>query len=162
VKPPPGIELGSLMTGSKRVNHWTSGTVYECSEIAGSPHPCRKEFPFPQRSKNQAKRHVGVSPFPTKMLIFPPLHKRQNSLLTHPSFVHLFALLQLCLHVQLQFSLYFLSFFLFLSRFPAPTHIWLKFTKSPPTHFNMTPTAMFILCDKEFNLPKMKFPIVGG
>ncbi len=25
------------MTGSKRVDHWTSGTVYECSEIAGSP-----------------------------------------------------------------------------------------------------------------------------
>jgi hypothetical protein len=26
------------MMGSKRVDHWTSGTVYECSEIAGSPH----------------------------------------------------------------------------------------------------------------------------
>jgi hypothetical protein len=25
------------MTGSKRVDHWTSGTMYECSEIAGSP-----------------------------------------------------------------------------------------------------------------------------
>ncbi len=25
------------MTGSKRVDHWTSGTVYECSEFAGSP-----------------------------------------------------------------------------------------------------------------------------
>jgi hypothetical protein len=25
------------MTGSKWVDHWTSGTVYECSEIAGSP-----------------------------------------------------------------------------------------------------------------------------
>jgi hypothetical protein len=25
------------MTGSKRVDHWASGTVYECSEIAGSP-----------------------------------------------------------------------------------------------------------------------------
>ncbi len=22
---------------SKRMDHWTSGTVYECSEIAGSP-----------------------------------------------------------------------------------------------------------------------------
>jgi hypothetical protein len=32
-----GIEPGSLMTGSKRVGHWTSGTVYECSEIASSP-----------------------------------------------------------------------------------------------------------------------------
>ncbi len=34
---PRGIEPGSLMTGSKRVDHWTSGTRYECSEIAGSP-----------------------------------------------------------------------------------------------------------------------------
>jgi hypothetical protein len=25
------------MTGSKWVDHWTNGTVYECSEIAGSP-----------------------------------------------------------------------------------------------------------------------------
>ncbi len=33
---PLGIEPGSLMTGSKWVDHWTSGTVYECSEIAGS------------------------------------------------------------------------------------------------------------------------------
>jgi hypothetical protein len=32
-----GIESGSFMTGSKRVDQWTSGTVYECSEIAGSP-----------------------------------------------------------------------------------------------------------------------------
>jgi hypothetical protein len=34
---PLGIEPGSLMTGSKRVDQWTSGTVSECSEIAGSP-----------------------------------------------------------------------------------------------------------------------------
>jgi hypothetical protein len=31
------IEPESLMTGSKWVDQWTSGTVYECSEIAGSP-----------------------------------------------------------------------------------------------------------------------------
>jgi hypothetical protein len=31
------IEPGSLMTGSKRVDYWTCGTVYECSEIAGYP-----------------------------------------------------------------------------------------------------------------------------
>jgi hypothetical protein len=35
---PLGIIPGSLITGSKQVDHWTSGTVYECSEIAGSPH----------------------------------------------------------------------------------------------------------------------------
>jgi hypothetical protein len=34
---PLGIKPGSLITGSKKVDHWTSGTVYECSEIAGSP-----------------------------------------------------------------------------------------------------------------------------
>ncbi len=37
INTPHGIEPGSLMTGSKRVDHWTSGTVYECSENAGSP-----------------------------------------------------------------------------------------------------------------------------
>jgi hypothetical protein len=35
ISTPPGIEPGSLMTGSKWVDHWTSGSVYECSEIAG-------------------------------------------------------------------------------------------------------------------------------
>jgi hypothetical protein len=34
---PVGIEPGSLIMGSKQVDHWTVGTVYECSEIAGSP-----------------------------------------------------------------------------------------------------------------------------
>jgi hypothetical protein len=29
ISTPLGIELGSLMSGSKRVDHWTSGTVYE-------------------------------------------------------------------------------------------------------------------------------------
>jgi hypothetical protein len=37
ISTPLGIELGSLMMGSKRVDHLTSGTVCECSEIAGSP-----------------------------------------------------------------------------------------------------------------------------
>jgi hypothetical protein len=35
-KYPLGIEPGSLMTGSKRVDHWTSGTKCKCNEIAGS------------------------------------------------------------------------------------------------------------------------------
>jgi hypothetical protein len=41
ISTPLGIEPGSLMTGSKWVDHWTSGTLWECSEIAGSPqsHP---------------------------------------------------------------------------------------------------------------------------
>ncbi len=34
---PLGIEPRSLMRRSKWVDHWTGGTVYECSEIAGSP-----------------------------------------------------------------------------------------------------------------------------
>jgi hypothetical protein len=37
INTPLGIEHGSLMMGSKRVDHWTSGTKFECSEIAGSP-----------------------------------------------------------------------------------------------------------------------------
>jgi hypothetical protein len=37
ISTPLGIEPGSLMTGSNQVDHWTSGTVCECSEIAGSP-----------------------------------------------------------------------------------------------------------------------------
>jgi hypothetical protein len=37
ISTPLGIEPGSLMTGSKRVVHWTSETWYECSDIAGSP-----------------------------------------------------------------------------------------------------------------------------
>jgi hypothetical protein len=38
ISTPLGIKPGSLMTGGKCVDPWTSGTVYECSEIAGSPH----------------------------------------------------------------------------------------------------------------------------
>ncbi len=34
-----GFKPGSLMTGSKGVDHWTSGTVYDSSEIAGSLQP---------------------------------------------------------------------------------------------------------------------------
>ncbi len=37
ISTPLGIEPGSLMTGSKRMDYWTSGTVYECSGISGSP-----------------------------------------------------------------------------------------------------------------------------
>jgi hypothetical protein len=37
ISTPLGIEPGSLMTGSKWVDHWTIVTVCECSEIAGSP-----------------------------------------------------------------------------------------------------------------------------
>ncbi len=37
ISTPLEIESGSLMMGSKQVDHWTSGTVYECSVIAGSP-----------------------------------------------------------------------------------------------------------------------------
>jgi hypothetical protein len=36
ISTPLGIEPGSLMTGSKRVDHCTNGTVCKCSEIAGS------------------------------------------------------------------------------------------------------------------------------
>jgi hypothetical protein len=36
ISTPLGIEPGSLMTGSKGLTHWTSETVYERNEIAGS------------------------------------------------------------------------------------------------------------------------------
>jgi hypothetical protein len=36
ISTPLGIELGSLMVGSKGLTHWTIETVCECSEIAGS------------------------------------------------------------------------------------------------------------------------------
>jgi hypothetical protein len=36
ISTPLGIEPASLITGSKRVDHWTSEAVYECSEIPGS------------------------------------------------------------------------------------------------------------------------------
>jgi hypothetical protein len=42
ISTPLGTEPGSLMTGSKQVDHWTSGPVYECSEIAGTPHSNEK------------------------------------------------------------------------------------------------------------------------
>ncbi len=37
ISSPLGIEPGYLMMGSKGLTHWTSETVCECSEIAGSP-----------------------------------------------------------------------------------------------------------------------------
>ncbi len=37
ISTPLGIEPRSLMTGSKRVVHWTSETWCECIEVAGSP-----------------------------------------------------------------------------------------------------------------------------
>ncbi len=37
ISTPLGIEPGSLMTGSKGLTHWTSETVCQCCEIAGSP-----------------------------------------------------------------------------------------------------------------------------
>ncbi len=37
ISTPLGIEPGSLMMGSKGLTHYTSETVCECSEIAGSP-----------------------------------------------------------------------------------------------------------------------------
>jgi hypothetical protein len=38
ISTPLEIEPESLMTGSKRVVHWTSETLCKCSEIAGFPH----------------------------------------------------------------------------------------------------------------------------
>jgi hypothetical protein len=50
-----GIEPGSLKMGSKQVDHWTSGTVYECSEIAGS----RQGYPPQQLTMSIVKPEGG-------------------------------------------------------------------------------------------------------
>jgi hypothetical protein len=42
---PLGIDPRSFIMGSKRVDHWSSGTVYECSEIAGSPQVDQERSP---------------------------------------------------------------------------------------------------------------------
>ncbi len=39
ISPPRGLELGSLVSGSKGLVHWTSETWWEWSEIAGSAQP---------------------------------------------------------------------------------------------------------------------------
>jgi hypothetical protein len=38
ISTPLGIEPGFIMMGSKGLTHWTSETVYDCSETSGSPH----------------------------------------------------------------------------------------------------------------------------
>jgi hypothetical protein len=43
------------MMGSKQVDHWTSGTVYECSDIAGSP----QGFPPPPPSSHYVSCEAG-------------------------------------------------------------------------------------------------------
>ncbi len=60
---PLGLEPGSLMTGIKRVDHWTSGTVYECSEIAGSPQgspPAADYMGCEARRRTCSKRETGT------------------------------------------------------------------------------------------------------
>jgi hypothetical protein len=54
ISTPLGIEPRSLMPGSKQVDHWTSGTVYDCSEIAGSP---QAGFKTPILNNNIRKRY---------------------------------------------------------------------------------------------------------
>jgi hypothetical protein len=58
-----GIEPGSLMTGSKRVVHWTSETWYECSEIAGSSQgspPAADYLSCEARRRTRSERETGT------------------------------------------------------------------------------------------------------
>jgi hypothetical protein len=51
------------MTGSKQVDHWTSGTVYDCSEIAGSPQgspPAADYVGFEAGRRTCSERETGT------------------------------------------------------------------------------------------------------
>jgi hypothetical protein len=51
------------MTGSKRVDHWTSGTVCESSEIAGSPQgspPAADYVGYEARRRTCSERETGT------------------------------------------------------------------------------------------------------
>ncbi len=54
-----GIEPGSLMMGSKGLTHWTSETVCECSEIAGSPQgsPPAADYVFCEAGRRTCSEH---------------------------------------------------------------------------------------------------------
>jgi hypothetical protein len=58
ISTPLGIEPRSLMTGNKRVDHWTSGTVYECSEVAGSAH--QRDLRGFETTATRIKRYVLI------------------------------------------------------------------------------------------------------
>jgi hypothetical protein len=60
---PLGIEPGSLMMGSKQVDHWTRGTIYECSETAGSLQgfpPAADYVGCEARRRTCSKRETGT------------------------------------------------------------------------------------------------------
>jgi hypothetical protein len=51
------------MMGSKWVDHWTSGTVFECSEIAGSsqgPHPAADYVGCEAGRRTYSERETGT------------------------------------------------------------------------------------------------------
>ncbi len=60
---PLGIEPWSLVMGSKQVDLWTSETVYECSEIAGSPqgsHPAANNVSCEAGRRTGSKHETGT------------------------------------------------------------------------------------------------------
>jgi hypothetical protein len=68
-KYPLGIEPGSLMTDSKRVDHWTGGTVYECSEVAGSPHYFLKKTWANNPFNKMESFRISPTNYETKLLL---------------------------------------------------------------------------------------------
>jgi hypothetical protein len=59
ISTPLGIEPGSLMMGSKQVDHWTIGTVYEFSETAGSPQSVISPLPTLAKKKFSERERKG-------------------------------------------------------------------------------------------------------
>jgi hypothetical protein len=57
---PLGIEFGSLMTGSIELTHSTSETLYECSEIAGSPQGSPPAAGCEIGRRSCSKRETGI------------------------------------------------------------------------------------------------------
>jgi hypothetical protein len=71
ISTPLGIEPRSVMTGSKRVVHWTSETWCECSEIASSPQI--HVLTIPLANPTMAPPGLAYSqPLLNSLLIIPP------------------------------------------------------------------------------------------
>jgi hypothetical protein len=60
ISTPLGIEPRSLIMGSKWLTHWTSETVYNCSEIAGSPQGSPPAADYVGCEARRSERETGT------------------------------------------------------------------------------------------------------